>query len=49
MQNSLFIALMLYINNRCLVQYIGISYVGAATLPVCHIQSQKKHENHELN
>ena len=32
-QNRLFMPLMLYINNRCLGQCTGISYVDSTTLP----------------
>ena len=43
-QNSLFMPLMLYINNRCLGQCTGISYVDSTTLPVCHIKREKQHK-----
>ncbi len=43
-QNRLFMPLMLYINNRCLGQCTGISYVDSTTLPVCHIKREKQHK-----
>lgn len=43
-QNRLFMPLMLYINNRCLGQCTGISYVDSTTLPVCHIKGEKQHK-----
>lgn len=43
-QNRLFMPLMLYINNRCLGQCTGISYVDSTTLPVCHIKRERQHK-----
>ena len=44
-QNRLFMPLMLYINNRCLGQCTGISYVDSTTLPVCHIKRERQHKD----
>ncbi|MDV7392223.1 IS982 family transposase, partial [Arthrospira platensis SPKY1] len=37
-QDRLFMPLVLYIQNRCLGQCTGISYVDSTTLEVCHIK-----------
>lgn len=43
-QNRLFMPLVLYIQNRCLGQCTGISYVDSTTLEVCHIKREKQHK-----
>lgn len=43
-QDRIFMALMMYIQNRCLGQCTGISYVDSTTLEVCHIKRERQHK-----